>query len=150
MEVSCIFVDLISPEALDVWSRWLRFHRRMLVRLDGDLRASRSLSLEQYDVLFQLSHAGGAMRMGELAAATLIAPSSCTRIVGTLVSAGLVERSVDPEDRRGVRITLTAAGRGAQRRAAAVHLRGVAEAFAEPLDAESLAALGRVLDRLGA
>ena len=141
-------MDRISPEALELWRRWLRFHRRTLARLDDDLRTSRALSLEQYDVLFQLSHAGGAMRMGELAAATLIAPSSCTRIVGSLVGAGLVARMADPDDRRVVRIALTAAGRGAQRRAAAVHLRGLSEAFAEPLDDASLAALGHVLDRL--
>ena len=141
-------MDRISPEALELWHRWLRFHRQMLARLDGDLRTNRSLSLEQYDVLFQLSLGGGAMRMGELAAATLIAPSSCTRIVGTLVAAGLVARTADPDDRRVVRIALTTAGRGAQRRAAAVHLRGLSEAFAKPLDAASLAALGQVLDRL--
>ncbi|HEY5874975.1 MAG TPA: MarR family transcriptional regulator [Ilumatobacteraceae bacterium] len=141
-------MDRITPEALELWHRWLRFHRRMLARLDGDLRTSRALSLEQYDVLFQLSHAGGAMRMGELAAATLIAPSSCTRIVGSLVAAGLVARTADPDDRRVVRIALTTAGRGAQRRAAAVHLRGLSEAFAEPLDGASLTALRNVLDRL--
>ena len=73
VEVNCGAMDRIPPEALELWRRWLRFHRRLLVRLDSDLRASRSLSLEQYDVLFQLGRAGGALRMGELAAATLIA-----------------------------------------------------------------------------
>ena len=141
-------MDRISPQALELWHRWLRFHRRMLARLDDDLRTSRGLSLEQYDVLFQLSLAGGAVRMGELSAATLIAPSSCTRIVGSLVAAGFVVRTADPDDRRVVRIGLTTAGWGAQRRAAAVHLRGLSDAFAKPLDDALLAALGQVLDRL--
>ena len=49
-------MDRITPEALELWHRWLRFHRRMLARLDGDLRTSRALSLEQYDVLFPVSY----------------------------------------------------------------------------------------------
>ncbi|MGD9704209.1 MAG: MarR family winged helix-turn-helix transcriptional regulator [Acidimicrobiia bacterium] len=143
-------MERMSSEALELWQRWLRFHRRMLDRLDHDLRATRLLSLEQYDVLFQLSQADGPLRMGELAASTLIAPSSCTRIVGSLVSAGLVARASDPDDRRAVRVALTAAGRGAQQRAATVHLRGLAEAFAGRLDDAALTALARVLDQLEA
>ena len=139
----------VTSEALEVWQRWLRSHRRILDRLDGDLVAERSITLEQYDVLHQLASVSEPLRMGELATSTLIAPSSCTRIVGGLVAEGLVVRSPDPGDRRVVRVGLTAAGAGAHRRAAAVHLRGIAELFADRLDAGSLEALGDILDRLG-
>ena len=139
----------VTGEALAVWERWLRAHRRILDQLDRELVAERGLTLEQYDVLHQLASAPGPLRMGELAASTLIAPSSCTRIVGGLVAEGWVVRSPDPGDRRVVRVGLTAAGAGAHRRAAAVHLRGIAELFADRLDAGSLEALGDILDRLG-
>jgi DNA-binding MarR family transcriptional regulator len=138
----------MSPDALALWQRWLRFHRITLDRLDADLVAERGLTLEQYDVLYQLSLTGEPVRMGHVAAATLIAPSSCTRIVGALVATGLVERREDPDDRRAVLVGLTAVGRRAQRRAASVHLRGITELFADRLDDPARRALAEVLDRL--
>lgn len=53
---------------------------------------------------------GGERTLGELAAAEGVRPPSMTRFVQNLERDGLVEREVDPADRRVVRVRATAAG----------------------------------------
>jgi MarR family transcriptional regulator, organic hydroperoxide resistance regulator len=52
-----------------------------------------------------------AMSAGELAARMFVHPSSVTGVVDRLVRKGAVSRKVDAGDRRGVRLSVTAAGR---------------------------------------
>ena len=138
-----------SDEVLAVWRTLLRYHRTTTDRLDAELVAAHGVSLEEYDVLVQLAEApGGRLQMGQLAAATLIAPSSCTRVVDRLVARRWVERVRDPADRRRVVVTLTAAGRGGLRRGAVTHLAGVEAAFGARLTAADVTDLGRILSRL--
>jgi DNA-binding MarR family transcriptional regulator len=138
-----------SDEALAAWRGLLAWHRGAVHRLDADLVARHGVTLEEYDVLVQLAEApDGRRRMGELAAATLIARSSCTRVVDRLVARSWVERVRDRDDRRRVVVGLTAAGRGGLRRCAVTHLAGVQEAFGARLAPGDLAALRRVLSHL--
>ena len=55
------------------------------------------------------------IRMGELAATLGVVPRSATGLVDALQESGLVERSVDPANRRAVLVTLTEQGRARQR-----------------------------------
>lgn len=136
--------------AVQRWQQLLRYQKNAISRLSTDLGNAGTVSLGDYDVLYQLVAAGGTMRMSELAEATVIARSSCTRIVDRLVGAGLVERSSDENDARTVVAGVTPAGKAALRRAAVTHLKGIDVVFASRLSAQDLAALGRILDRLGA
>jgi DNA-binding MarR family transcriptional regulator len=66
---------------------------------------------------------GGPITLGALAAAEQVRPPTITKLVATLEKAGLVEREVDSEDRRVVRVRSTARGarllqEGRQRRVA--------------------------------
>ncbi len=139
-----------SPTAdeLRTWERLLRFHRRTISRLDDELREQADLTLDDYDVLHQLAIADERrLRMGELADRVLIVPSSCSRIVDRLVGRGLVARERDPGDRRVVWASLTGDGRRRHRRAAAVHVRGIARLVTGPLDATAREAVDAALDR---
>ena len=51
------------------------------------------------------------MRVGDIAARQRLAMSTVSGLVGQLMNAGLVERAVDPTDRRASAVTLTSAGR---------------------------------------
>ncbi|APU12387.1 MULTISPECIES: MarR family winged helix-turn-helix transcriptional regulator [Actinoalloteichus] len=62
-----------------------------------------------YLVLFHLE--GGPRRSGAVAEALFLDPSTISRQVATLVKAGLVERSADPEDGRASLLTITEQGR---------------------------------------
>lgn len=55
-------------------------------------------------------NAGGTPTMKDLADAMHITPSSATSVVDPLVADGLLERSVDPADRRVIRLVLTKKG----------------------------------------
>jgi DNA-binding MarR family transcriptional regulator len=66
---------------------------------------------------------GGPLTLGALAAAEQVRPPTITKLVATLEAAGLVEREVDPDDRRIARVRATARGSrllqdGRQRRVA--------------------------------
>src|SRR5512132_1214172 len=66
---------------------------------------------------------GGPITLGALAAAEQVRPPTITKLVATLEAAGLVEREVDRDDRRVVRVRSTARGarllqEGRQRRVA--------------------------------
>ncbi|MEM9033630.1 MAG: MarR family transcriptional regulator [Actinomycetota bacterium] len=131
---------------LATWEAFQRYQRSVVERLDAELRAETDLTLDEYDVLHQLRVAPDRrLRMGELAELVVITRSSCSRLVDRLAKRGLVARERDEADRRVVWAHLTDEGRKRHRRAAPVHLRGIARWFAEPLDAPALDGIDRAL-----
>jgi DNA-binding MarR family transcriptional regulator len=117
-------------------------------RLEKDLERETGLALADFDVLAQLSEAGGALRMTELAARALISRSGMTRRVARLVDEGLVRRRTAGADGRGVVVALTGAGLARLTDTAPVHVRGVSELFVAKLDDQELAALQSALDKV--
>lgn len=99
----------VSP--LEVFSRVTRLARH----LDLDRReafAQHGLESGEFDVLAALRRSGAPYRMspGRLGQATLVTSGTTTNRLDRLESAGLIERTRDVDDRRGVRVQLTAAG----------------------------------------
>lgn len=139
----------IGDQQLDAWRAFLGAQAEVLKTLDRELEAEQGLPLTFYDVLAQLSRAGGRLRMSELADAVLLSKSGVTRLVDRMVKDGLVRREHCPTDRRAMYATITPSGKRALVKARPVHLRGVAEHFARHLDDEEAktlaAALGRML-----
>ena len=133
---------------VDIWERLVRFHRLAVAEMDETLRTRFGHDLTEYDVLHQVSTHGRPIRMGELADRLLIANSSCHRIVGRLVEAGLLERFPGEVDRREVLIGLTTQGRRLRRRMAAVHTRDVERLVGESLPPRDRATFDRTLRKL--
>jgi DNA-binding MarR family transcriptional regulator len=73
------------------------------------LEVEERASLPQLRVL-TLMEARGSLTLGAVAAALGVHPSNATRMCDRLVAAGLVDRQDDPDDRRQLRLTLTADG----------------------------------------
>jgi DNA-binding MarR family transcriptional regulator len=117
-------------------------------QLGVDLEKETGLALADFDVLAQLSLAGGELRMTELAARALISRSGMTRRVARLVDEGLVRRGTADADGRGVVVALTDAGAARLAETAPVHMRGVSELFIAQLDDQELAALKSALDKI--
>ena len=67
----------------------------------------------EFDVLATLRRAGTPFRLshGELARACMLSPSAMTNRLDRLEAAGLLLRTPDPKDRRGVLVVLTDDGR---------------------------------------
>jgi DNA-binding MarR family transcriptional regulator len=80
----------------------------LILALDGELEAL-GLSPSETNLIVCLAP-GEPRRTGELVAATGQRPSTVTGILDRLERRGLVERSLDPADRRSFSVALTADG----------------------------------------
>lgn len=123
------------------WRTFLTAHAHVVRQLEQELVAEADLSLAWYDALFQLHEAGGRIRVGELADRLIISRSATTRFVDRLERAGLLEREVCDDDRRGTWAVLTAHGEATLRRAAPTHMRGIKQHFTSKItdaDADQL------------
>jgi DNA-binding MarR family transcriptional regulator len=69
----------------------------------------------EFDVLAALRRSGApyALSPGQLASETMVTSGTMTNRVDRLTERGFVQRSPDPNDRRGVRVELTDAGKRA-------------------------------------
>lgn len=136
---------------LGVWQTFLQAHATVTDVLGREMQGEHALPLTWYDVLVHLNHAGGRLRMVDLANSVLISKSGLTRLVDRMETAGFVGREPCTGDRRGTMAVLLARGKQALNDAAPDHLRGVAEHFTSMLTDDELAAvesfLGRVVDR---
>jgi DNA-binding MarR family transcriptional regulator len=144
-------VPVLDPTVAALWRDMLTSHRRTLAVLEEDLSSRTGLSLAQYDVLLHLHEAPEhRLRMSELSQAVLFTTSGLTRLIDRMEAAGWVERGRSSDDRRGVSATLTAAGTGMLRSAAAVHLEGVQRMFTRHLEPAEIPVLATAFARLNA
>lgn len=137
-----------SPVHMDAWVAFVRTHSRIMRRLSDDLDDADEVPLGTYDVLVQLSEAGGQLRLKDLLVRVLLSQPGLSRKVERLQAAGLVERLPDPTDGRGVIVTLTPIGLNALRSGAVVHMGGIARDFSGHLSEEEAAVLKTVFDRM--
>jgi DNA-binding MarR family transcriptional regulator len=133
---------------MEAWHSLLQAHATLMRQLATDLQRETGLALADFDVLAQLSVAGGELRMTQLAARALISRSGMTRRVARLVDEGLVDRRTTGADGRGVVVALTDAGMTRLTETAPVHGRGVSELFVAKLDDQELAAVKSALDKV--
>jgi DNA-binding MarR family transcriptional regulator len=134
-------------ETIEAWRLMLHAHQKLTTRMDFNLRERHGLRLDWYDVLYQLSVAGGRMRMHELAAATLFSRTDCTRIVDRMEQAGLVRRERAVEDGRGIYAAMTSDGRDLFRSAAVTHLDDIQQMFGAHVANEEATAMATALGR---
>jgi DNA-binding MarR family transcriptional regulator len=101
------------------------------------------LTMREYDVLYTLSKCDSPQRMSELNRHVLLSQPALSRMVDRLADRGLVDRCTDPGDRRGVRLSLTPAGREVQRKIGRPHARSVTRALnvLTPEELDQLAAI---------
>lgn len=109
--------------AVSVWLRLLKAHGLLLREVRR--RVPPELTLPQFDVLAQLHRLPEGMTPGALTRELLVTAGNVTGIVARLESLGLVERHPVPQDRRAVRLRLTARGRRLMARAIPRHRREV-------------------------
>ena len=140
----------LSGDDLAAWRALLDAHAAVVTVLERELLAERGLPLSVYDVLVQLSEAGGRMRMSDLAGSLLLSRSGVTRLVDRVVGAGYAVREACPSDGRGTYAVLTRAGREALAGSWPTHARGVQRHFADALQPGEARTLAAVLDRVRA
>jgi len=135
-------------EAAEAWESLFRAQVALMRRFSAE-DVWGDLSVREYDVLFTLSRCeGGAARLRELGAESLLTQPSLSRMVERLELQGLVRRSPAPDDGRGVVVTLTDEGVRVQREIGRRHVDQIHRLVGGALDADELAALRRLTDRL--
>lgn len=104
----------LDLSAMQVLSRVSRLSH-LLDRARKDSFTAHGIVAWEFDVLAALRRAGRPYTLspGALIRETLVTSGTMTTRVDRLVRRGLVTRSADPSDRRGVLVTLTDAGRDA-------------------------------------
>jgi DNA-binding MarR family transcriptional regulator len=88
--------------------RWLVAHLRVVVATSSAVWAGRGMTLLQLTVLHFIS-ALSPLTLTDLAKVLGTNPPATSAIVDRLINAGLVSRTPDPQDRRRVRLSPTAA-----------------------------------------
>jgi len=121
-----------SDELADQWRSLLSAHARTACALD-DALTEHGLGVSEFEVLERLAcECGDRPRMSDLAGAVHLSQSALSRTVGRLEKDGLVHRAMCPEDRRGVAVCLTDAGRERYEAARPTHRRVLAETLTRP------------------
>ena len=102
----------LDSSPIAVVGRISRLARALEARLEPVYR-EHGLEGGLYDLLATLRRSGPPYRLrpSELTGTLMLTSSGTTKRLDRLEQAGLIERTPDPDDRRGVLITLTEAGR---------------------------------------
>jgi len=142
--------EATTREAAEAWESLFRAQVTLMRRFQRD-DVWGDLSLREYDVLFTLAGAPArTVRLRDLGESSLLTQPSLSRLVERLEAGGLVSRGPVAGDARGVAVTLTEAGARAQREIGRRHVRSIHRFVAPALDADELATLRALTDRLRA
>jgi len=137
-----------DPKA-HAWAVLLTAHARLVERIEAALGAAGLPALGWYDVLWALESAPGQqLRMNELAEHVVLSRSNLTRLADRLEEAGLIERAVAAEDRRGAYCVITAAGRALRKRMWPTYQAAVERYFGAHLSEREAELIGDALTRV--
>lgn len=136
--------------AVAAWESLFRAQVSVMRALNAQF-PSGELSFNEYDVCFNLSRQPERRaRMRELTEHLLLTQPSVSRLVDRLTARGIVEKSADPVDARGVVVGLTANGYALYRSVAVRHAATIAEVVGASLSESELRTLAALTDKLRA
>lgn len=134
--------------AADAWGALLQAQATLVPELDKSLREHTGLPLAWYDVLLELSaEPAGRLRMSTLGERAVLSRTRISRVVDELVTAGLVTREPNPDDRRSSFATITPEGRRRFDESAPHYVDQIERRFAAGLTDDELRTIARALAR---
>ncbi|MEV0633581.1 MarR family transcriptional regulator [Streptomyces sp. NPDC050619] len=138
----------LDTTAMEVFGRIYRLSRAMSDRLEKTY-ASLGIGRGEFDVLATLRRSGEPYVLSprQLSATLMLTTGGMTGRLDKLERAGLLRRSPDPHDRRGLRVTLTEQGLELVDRAVGAGLAAQTQALSA-LDAEQAGQLADLLREL--
>ena len=139
----------LAGTELAAWHGLLAAHATLIRELDGQLRAAHGLGVSEFDVLITLFNgAERGVRMTDLAKAIMLSPAGLTHMVTRLERDRLVERAVDPADRRSFLVRLTPRGRERLGAARVTHNAVIRDRFTARLTGPQLHQLSSAWDSI--
>ncbi len=133
--------------ANDAWEALLTAYASLMKRFAAE-PIWEDISMREYDVLYTLSKCQAPIRLTELNRHVLLSQPALSRMVDRLADRGFVARQADPADGRGVRLSLTEAGRAVQHQVGSRHARSVARALTAELNHDELRQLAAICMKL--
>jgi DNA-binding MarR family transcriptional regulator len=131
------------------WAVLTSAHARITEQLSAALDEACGLSINDFEILLRIDQAEPAgLRLSGLNPAVRLTQPSVSRAVTRLERRGWLRRAGSADDRRGVVVSTTPAGRDQLRRAAGVHARTIREFLLDPLTREEQDLLARALARI--
>ena len=142
--------ELISQAEEDAWFALMFTHAAVTARIDAVLMERYRISFSAFEILCRLKEREPQpvrVLAGQLVS---VSPTRASRLMQDLVDAGYLQRGADQGDGRVSLISFTDEGRRYAAEVARTFEEQVKKHFAEPLDAEDIAALTRIWDKLRA
>lgn len=131
------------------WRAFLSVLNLLPVQFSKVLQDNFGISLADYEILVRLSESEDrALRMSELAAATLASRSRLSHQIDRMERAGLVSRRACLDDRRGSWAEMTDAGWKLLVQAAPHHVESVREHLVDVLTDAEFSELGRISSKI--
>lgn len=116
------------------WRELLARHADMSCVLERELQAEHQLGMSEFEVLERLAEIPERSgKVQKLAGAVHLSQSALSRVISRLETAGLVERTICPEDRRAVNVLITSAGLKRHAQAQPTQRRVLAERLHAPV-----------------
>ncbi|MCB1246540.1 MAG: MarR family transcriptional regulator [Acidimicrobiia bacterium] len=137
-----------DPRITD-YGRFVEAQRHLNSVFDKSLRTQVGISIVWYEALIRLARSEDrVLPINELGRAMNLTSGGATRLVDRLESAGYIERTSCPTDRRVSWIRLTDAGTKITEQATRMHLADLHEHFGSRLSEDEIASLSHIMDRL--
>jgi DNA-binding MarR family transcriptional regulator len=135
----------LDTDAIALLGRLVRASRLLQIEIDKSL-ALHDLTVNEFNALCALRRAGPPHRLSpkEVGVSLLFSSGGLTKLLERLENRELVAREPDPNDGRGVLVSLTPAGKQLQERAMAAH-RANEEELVSPLTSEQRKELNSIL-----
>ncbi|RDV45312.1 MarR family transcriptional regulator [Leifsonia sp. ku-ls] len=134
--------------AVAAWESLFRAQVAVMRTLAAEF-PTRDISLNEYDVLFNLSRQPDrSLRLRDLNKHVLLTQPSVSRLVDRLVARGLVAKCPEPSDARGTVIRLTDTGFDMFRRVAVDHMKTITDRVGGRLTPDELETLARLCEKL--
>lgn len=135
-------VNSLTDAQQRLWRQWLTLNARVPVALHRQLHDESGLSLQDFEVLVQLTESpDGRMRVSDLANALSWERSRLSHHLGRMGGRGLVDREECEDDGRGSLVVVTAEGRRTLERAVPAHVKTVHDLVFASMDDAQLGAL---------
>ena len=139
----------LTPDQLRAWKKFVAVVEVLPGVLDSQLQRDADVTHFEYFTMAMLSEAPErTLRMTSLASATNSSLPRLSHVVSRLEKRGYVDRAPCPEDRRATNATLTEDGWQKVVATAPGHVDTVRENVIEPLTAQDVADLDRIMARV--
>jgi DNA-binding MarR family transcriptional regulator len=125
--MTCAMTASADQALVESWRELADRHARVTAALERVLQEEHGLGVSEFEVLERLAAEPRKRRMQEVAEAAHLSQSALSRVVARLERDGLVSRGMCHEDRRGIYVRITDAGRKRYRAARPAHRAALAE-----------------------